>query len=123
MHTESQALSLWCPMVRLSPLPPGNPNLAYLQPTTRGIEVQHGNCIGSRCAMWRWADETKRRIHWASVQGAHTEEEAGTKPDLCEGWEFRPAEDDPACWVEPEDRAMARSRGYCGLAGKPEVAP
>lgn len=42
-------------MVRLSPLPPGNPNVGYLQPTTRGIEVMHGNCISDKCAAWRWA--------------------------------------------------------------------
>lgn len=110
-------------MVRLSPLPPGNPNVGYLQPTTRGIEVHHGNCIGPRCAMWRWDDVVNRRQRNAEKHDAATEQEAGYKPPHCEGWEFFPAGDAQACWVEPEESANARRVGYCGLAGKPGIAP
>ena len=41
MMTESDALSLWCPMVRVG-----------------RDEESLGCCIGSRCAMWRWGTLT-----------------------------------------------------------------
>ena len=55
MTTEHEAKNLWCPMVRLREQNAPAHNRRIL-----GVgETEHDfcYCIGSRCAMWRWAHD------------------------------------------------------------------
>lgn len=66
-------------------------------------------CIGQDCHGWRWSDpalELCGTIHNSS----YTPMQAG----LGEGWEWNR---DLQGWVRP----LAGRRGYCGLAGRPEM--
>lgn len=80
-------------------------------------------CYGSGCAMWRWSDpcldqRTRRCINVYAV----TEPERPLS--VPSSWIFEPYDDTDADlyaqWIEPMEDAIARRRGYCGLAGKPE---
>ncbi len=104
--TETDAEMKWCPFAASNP---DNPS-----------------CIADSCAMWRWTPITNpsngaRRFREADNPAAETEQEAGTKPEHCHGWEFCPCGEEPAGWVEPAAEADKRRLGYCGLAGKPEL--
>lgn len=81
--------------------------------------IRSACCDGSLCALWRWDSPMKQRHCPATNQDAETETDAGFKPPHCEGWEFCPAGDDSACWVEPDEEAAARREGYCGMGSKP----
>ena len=54
MHTVEQASTLWCPMARVGVLPSSGGPSAVNDPDT---EVFRSNCIGDKCAMWRWGPE------------------------------------------------------------------
>jgi|GEM_PF-2445704 len=104
--TETDAERKWCPFAASNP--------------------DNTSCIADSCAMWRWTQITNpsngaRRFREADNPAAETEQEAGTKPEHCHGWEFCPCVEDPAGWVEPAAEADKRRLGYCGLAGKPEL--
>lgn len=63
MHTEEQALKLWCPMVRVH-LPVNavanrvsDASLRISDARDREYfnqQKEDCNCIASKCAMWRW---------------------------------------------------------------------
>ncbi|PZP55881.1 MAG: hypothetical protein DI596_10960 [Azospira oryzae] len=100
--TKHEAAQKWCPL------------------------AQSEVCMADGCAMWRWApiinpSNGARRFMVADNPAAKTEQEAGTKPEHCHGWEFHPCAEDPAGWIEPEAAANRRRRGYCGLAGVPSL--
>lgn len=84
-------------------------------------------CIVNECAMWRWmpafgVENGAQEYVCAQNANAESEHEAGSKPERCKGWEFCPCDvDNPAGWLEPEETAQKRRKGYCGLAGKPMV--
>lgn len=104
--TETDAGRKWCPFAASNP--------------------DNTSCIADSCAMWNWAPITNpsngaRRFREADNPAAETEQEAGTKPEHCHGWEFCPCGEEPAGWVEPAAEADKRRLGYCGLAGKPEL--
>jgi hypothetical protein len=78
---------------------------------------------------WRFdlqslATTAKRKIIMVNndtAMYANTEEATGGRPaNVPESWEFCPADEDPAAWIEPQEDANARRRGYCAMAGKPE---
>lgn len=86
--------------------------------------LRTGFCCASECMMWRWEpiagpESGDRRFRRAENHDAYTEDEAGPRPTWCDGWEFCPCDLDPAGWIEPQEEAAKRMRGYCGLAGKP----
>jgi hypothetical protein len=91
---------------------------------TPGVSMA-ANCVGEKCAMWRWA-EPEHAVHRVRVMckqfDAQVEPErpAGMNPALV-FTPHEPGDDGGACWVEPEHLWLARRRGYCGLAGRPEV--
>jgi hypothetical protein len=93
MKTESEAYGCWCPMVRVTQIADGT---FY---TNQGDGSQTGpylrtTCIGATCMAWRWEME---------LDPAH-----------------KPADDSVTALVL---RArIPTNRGYCGLAGRPEVA-
>lgn len=111
MHTPDQARELWCPMVRIA----RREEFEVRRPAVGGMEVVHTEqfipggcntdalgrnrvpascrCIADKCAMWRWEE---------SVHFEH----------LTRLWIF------PAGVIVHRNRT---GRGYCGLAGRPEV--
>lgn len=127
-YTEKEASTKWCPMQRNevasefkhggagNPLPPG----AVVNVWPGG----KSSCQGSACMMWRWDTELRIRTHVCGNVMATTEP-AGMPINVPPNWIFHPftgSHDDPAHWAEPEAEAVARRRGYCGLAGPPIVA-
>jgi hypothetical protein len=62
MHTEAEAIKLWCPMVRAAP----NGVNAFKLTTERV-----GACAGSNCMMWRWGYKPNPDHHptemWSGV--------------------------------------------------------
>lgn len=122
MNTVKQARETWCPMVRFNPI---GADEAYQTHTTRGDSGS--NCIADQCAAWRWEPVTgpangERLWRNAPNPDAHTEDEAGPKPEECNRWHFCPCDTLPAGWIEPQSSADARRQGYCGLAGRPITA-
>ena len=121
MHTEKQAAQLWCPMVRAANGKQATNCAVNTEQIMRDYPGEQdngrntsGNCIASHCAVWRWADEPRRRSHTCSdINAMHEPERPSSVPT---NWEFCPAEDDSAAWVEPESEQLARRTGYCGLA-------
>lgn len=108
MHTENQAASLWCPMVRHTS---GN-GCAY----NRGIADAFG-CVASRCAMWQWGEEPANRPRFVQARNS-TDKRPSWVPET---WPM--VVDDDIGWKEPQEVANERRpmrRGYCGIAGKPE---
>lgn len=84
------------------------------------------NCLGDKCAAWRW-EVKSQDVYRLSVACAkpfaefEAERPAGLNPEYV----FHPydeAEGEPAKWIEPEHLAQARRTGFCGIAGRPEVA-
>ena len=49
MHTEKEAVALWCPHVRIGRVP--NASVNRDATTTK---VTSASCIGSQCMAWRW---------------------------------------------------------------------
>ena len=117
MHTPEQASKLWCPMGRVGVMPDaGGP--AGINDSTSSFSC---NCIASGCAMWRWGDPAPSRRVFVSESQTAISEPVG---EYTGDWPFvpyDPIDGEPACWLEPEDKAAARRRGFCGLAGRPEV--
>lgn len=119
--TEKEAAGKWCPHVRIAVLA-GHGGAACNKHPDADIDA-HCRCAGSRCAMWRWADSPScRRIRLCDQLHATTEPERPSS--MPTSWVFEPwapaHPDGWAQWIEPEEEAHARRRGYCGLAGKPE---
>ena len=102
MFTEKEAETKWCPYSR--PVYRAKLGDCGFQPGNRDIGEDANvilrpvvNCIASQCAMWRWVAEHDGSFHLTM-----------TGPDLT---------------VQSRIPNFKRSdRGYCGLAGKPEVA-
>lgn len=91
-HTPAQARELWCPMVRVGVQPSSGGPSAINDPTTVNY---HGSCIAETCAMWRW------------VPPKTTYKPTGGNNAFVEEHIYEP---------------VAPTHGYCGLAGRPEVA-
>ena len=131
MMTEKKAADTWCPMVRH--MSEAKHQGTFNRSRTEGREVNRRdagdaeficNCIGSRCAMWRWGEAPLFRRYSVASAGHEqaTEEPPVRTPGTPMSWGFVPydeAEGEPAGWIEPPAEAAARRQGYCGLAGKP----
>lgn len=92
---ESDAKKLWCPFSRVLPdlvVATGTPNRGYQM----GGALENCRCLGSGCAAWRWAAEFDGTFN-THLTGPHLETTSKT-PNL-----------------------RRSDRGYCGLAGRPEV--
>lgn len=116
MHTVEQAKSLWCPLVRTARREsekPYNPHSKASQGDTfvvggcntdalEGTRIPLScRCIGDACAMWRWGEFT-----------TVSRDEVVADQSLGPGGKrvIQVASSVPVA-------------GYCGLAGRPEVAP
>lgn len=53
MHTEDEAKTKWCPMVRVT-VAVGPAGDVYTS-DNHGNDGIHPECIGSACMVWRWA--------------------------------------------------------------------
>jgi len=86
-------------------------------------------CLGSGCMAWRWhpitfANTGRRKFFVAANANAQNEKEAGRRPEIVPpSWEFCPADDDSAGWLEPEHAALDRRVGFCGMASHPDYDP
>lgn len=140
-HTETQARELWCPMVRTArreivtvdlsagtsdePVVVGGCNTDALGRVRVPASCR---CVASECAMWRWGHRASPQFIKAVDQDAATDEQARASQAQSAAiqppadWGFiGPADDDVVGWLEPEGDIRARDKGYCGLAGRPEV--
>ena len=102
--TEEQAREMWCPAARViwakrretgekGWITTGDVAFNRAQIERGAEEYILGYCIGSRCMWWRW--------------------EAGAQKSDCDGTVSVPNE---------QHTAGRLACGYCGMAGKPEVA-
>lgn len=120
MHTAEQAKELWCPMVRHEGGNGGSFNRGSLNnnPTNRDsadskTPIYGCQCIGDQCAMWRWGeDRPMRRIVNANVFNQNSP--TSRNFILHDADEL---EREPSSYIETEEAADARRRGYCGMAG------
>lgn len=111
MHTVEQAKSLWCPLVRHGSTDSSTFSRGFRNsnPTNKDAvgekpidEQEYGcHCVGDRCAMWRWGEFT-----------TVSRDEVVADPSLGPGGKR-----------VIQVAASAPVAGYCGLAGKPGVAP
>ena|SRR3990167_11273489 len=99
MLTEDEAKTKWCPWVRfVTPSAEDNAPRNRLSAEYPERIEDWNRCIGSACMMWRWTE--KPNPDW--------------KPDSPMPWYPQEHPDDkPALYIED------KTRGYCGLAGKP----
>ena len=94
-------------------------------------------CVADKCAMWRWQDPApvaRDRIEWTCYDEDAPEQEPPKPPEVHPDAEWTPFDgtddENGGYWTEPQSavdaehaQAVAKRRGYCGLAGRPEVAP
>lgn len=119
--TPEEARKLWCPMVRIVrhvdvyreiPSVGGSHPLATdeikethvvggCNTTSRRQVLPHFRCIADQCAMWRWVPKT------------------GIRPEVIDDPRLGPG----GKRVIHRDGPIAPTHGFCGLAGRPEVAP
>lgn len=76
-------------------------------------------CAGADCGGWRWYDpEEPEQIIIDHVDPLATVEPSFRPKDVPASYRFWPSNgDDAAYWMERMESAIARRRGYCGLAG------
>lgn len=102
--TETEAAARWCP-------------------------AEGGDsCLGSQCMAWRWGEPLRCRLYTAT--DVETDDvlpirspEPRRPRDVPGSWTWHAgdlANGDPPSWNEPQAEAVARRRGYCGLAGAPD---
>ncbi|WP_159711499.1 hypothetical protein [Geminicoccus flavidas] len=125
LTTPEQAREKWCPMVRIARVEQQKITTDTNWGTQRsddivvascnrdalgspaGFVLNSCRCIADKCAMWRWAPSTTTHME------RRTEARDFALPGG--GKETRPVEFD----VKVPD---APTQGYCGIAGRPEVA-
>lgn len=99
-HTPEQARELWCPMSKFA-----DKDIRVLQQST---------CIANCCAMWQWIPSGKTYPKFTVVPlsgGAGRAGDAGGG-----GGAGRAGRE------EYVDTPVPPTHGYCGLAGRPEIA-
>jgi len=118
-HTESQARELWCPMVRIARrelIQPHAPDTAYNNTVVAGCNTDalgrsrvppSCRCIASECAMWRWVPSTTMHKE-IEIRERAVAQLIGP-----------PAYQKYEATIDVPD---APTHGYCGLAGRQEVA-
>lgn len=81
-------------------------------------------CKGPRCMAWRWG-----RMPDNKVAFSYADRKALVEPERPEyvpaSWLFvayDDIEDTNAHWLEPDEEAMERRQGWCGLAGDADHA-
>ncbi len=86
--------------------------------------LQGRPCTGDACPLWRWFDAPEPEIRIIDHVDPLAKFAPDERPDgVPADYEFFPAEDnDDACWVELEESAIARRRGFCGGGGLPKYA-
>jgi len=146
MTTIAEASKLWCPMARLPHLAPvyvaqpdgTPPKASSVAWAFESVAVPGAvRCISGACAMWRWSDpmpEQRDRIEWTCWDEDAPDEEPPKPPEVHPDAEWTPFDgtddENGGYWTEPQAvadaehaQAVAERRGYCGLAGRPEVMP
>lgn len=114
--TVKDAPQRWCPLTR-APLSAHSAGGA-MNRFDDGNFTSAATCVGPQCALWRPIDLPRRRSFLAHDAMATDEPK---RPDVVPPtWEwcgFDPGDREPAQWIEPENEAMQRVRGYCGGGG------
>ena len=120
MLTEQEARNKICPFL-------GTEKDSLPDPYTEEYGVSPLLCRGSRCMAWRF---TKLPVSLLTIPHAMTADERlkmiqqdlpdPPRPsDVPEGYVFT-VSPGKAAWVESEESAKTRRKGYCGLVGLPE---
>jgi hypothetical protein len=122
IHTEAEAKGKWCPMVRAGMYGEGTLSSGRMVAVNRDPrEPDLAPCIGSACMMWRWFDLAPacRRVAFGDLN-----EEPARPAHVPASWKWCSWEGELPFsatwgWLEPDEEAKARRRGYCGLSGYP----
>lgn len=99
--TEAEAKECWCPFSRVNPLRERSSFNRYHEETAGKVGPDSANCIASRCMAWRW--RRKPNPDW--------------QPEPFPIMSPSPPRDprtDPPMYIADE------TRGYCGLATRPD---
>lgn len=114
MHTEDEAKTKWCPMIRADNVTP----LWHEKKQEPGFTPQaKATCIGSACMAWRWAPNS---VHGSSpIKEAIAPQMPPPNPD---GFWVKGAEYSRDFDTVMYHWGLFPNRGYCGLAGRPEEA-
>jgi hypothetical protein len=108
-HTESYRLA--CPLLMIAAAT--NDNLGT-------------GCLGAQCNLWRWAEHPTLPKFWPAKDPQATAPEGPAPTDgesVFEWAGYEPGDDVGAGWLELEDSAAARRKGFCGLGGEPRDEP
>lgn len=136
MLTEKEARERWCPFSRLVAMDgdithAGAPT-GYNRPDSKTLGIpSSANCIGSLCMAWRWSQMEEDVRYFRSTAGIRCEGGDDDETPLIEParpadvedwmfWNGGEYEHLRIGWHESDDHFRARSRGYCGLAGRHE---
>lgn len=113
--TEDEAMTKWCPFVRLADRTTASLEFAYnrrhISDDDDALDATCDpplRCIASYCMAWRWSDAKRTAAFLDAVQ-AHMK--ASPNPNF--------AKSTQAVYAE-RGREFENSEGYCGLAGGPE---
>ena len=109
--TEQEAKTKWCPHMPYCV----NPHQVAV---VSAAEYKQTRCCASGCMMWRWAESVQEYGLIDTASKFYTTE-TERPAHIPKTWNFRPSDEGPSCWAEPEEETLARRKGYCGLAGKP----
>lgn len=133
--TIEEAAEKWCPQVRFGDEVGASFNRGFNDPMNHPEKSEDWvpRCIGSACMMWRWKTGTVPGfIRFTEALHRVTAEEpslsAFGKPareqyNVPGNYVWKASDGtEPAGWRESNDGTQNRRVGYCGLAGKPEVA-
>ncbi len=123
MHTEKQAAETWCPMVRHASDDGDMASINRYGHDDESDSPEFARCIAGRCAMWRWTGSAPwPKFNHCAPEHWGAQEEPERPASIPSDWVFCPDDGDGAGWREPDEAAVQRRTGYCGIAGKPEFA-
>lgn len=115
--TEDEAKAKWCPFGRIAHV-----NGATANSRAHNDPDLAQDCIGSACMAWRWHDNDLQRCRIPDGPDACSVDAPAHRPANVPTtwvWDATDAACGEACWTEPVEEWLARSHGFCGLAGVP----
>lgn len=131
IFNREHAAGIWCPMVRIA----RNQIATFDDCNDQRRIPASSRCVADQCGMWRWVDRAPekrdQKTWWPEDDYPQIEPHRPAKVPADAVWIPLTGEGDDVqggCWEELQvtfdaehDAAIARRRGYCGLAGAPGI--